>query len=77
MKNVMKLPSAQDFRAQSTGMGQTLSESRRTGMNRAQCAIDCAPASAKAKAETLGFPKSTEQCLAEMGVVMQTPLVHR
>ena len=34
---------ARDFRAQATGIGQTLSASRATGAMRAQRVIDCAP----------------------------------
>lgn len=53
------IPSAQRFRAQATGIGQTRQASERTGLARSQCVIDCAPA--KQRAHAIGYPAPTPE----------------
>jgi hypothetical protein len=64
-------PSAVRFRAQCTGIGQTRSESERTGLNRSQRVIDCAPAAQRKFA--VGYPEPTpaEYSCAPAGQVMR------
>lgn len=64
----IKVPTAECFRAQSTGVGQTRAMSERTGLIRSQKVIDEAPA--KQRAHAVGYPRTTEETWAAM---MQPP----
>lgn len=56
------------FRAQCTGIGQTIQGSEQTGMRRSQRVIDCAPPEQRKLA--VGYPSTTEEQMAAIGVSM-------
>jgi hypothetical protein len=58
------------FRAQATGIGQTRSASAATGGNRAQRVVDQTDPGCRTWPAAEGFPSSTEDQMAALGVTL-------
>lgn len=56
MKNPCVIPSAERFRAQCTGIGQSRKASEQTGQRRSQEVIDCAPKDQRKFGNAAGYP---------------------
>lgn len=69
--NVGTIPDPRDFRAQATGIGQTLAASRRTGDMRSQKVSDSC---SKALPAGLGYPPRYEDTVTMQSAPYQTTL---
>lgn len=65
------IPSAQRFRAQCTGIGQTRAASERTGLRRSQEVIDASPVNQRKDAVGYPAPTPAEFACAQPGKLMR------
>lgn len=75
--NQRPIPDLGRFRDQCTGIGQTRAASERTGHNRAQRVIDCAPTEQRPLAVGYPTPTPAEYAYTEPGQVARQTTLRR
>jgi hypothetical protein len=75
--NKRPIPDLSRFRDQCTGIGQTRQASERTGHNRSQRVIDCAPAEQRKFAVGYPTPTPEEYTMASPGTVPRQATLRR